>query len=424
MRHSMNLVKVVSVFTLVMIGVASCSTLTTTHSPTVQTSTPRSLDQQHLGDAQLVTSTAIGSPVANDRYVFWIDARNPQISNQKIYQNTTVYGFDALNQKEFVVSKASEFPNRSELVADGGRVAWTIWSDAGQVIQSYSVASNQIVDVARLAAPAVNSLFIDKDTLYYVVMSGGSSNLIAYNLNNGKSQLVRSLGNVVNFFVRDEVLIWHEDMTSDGIGSSALYMASLTNPSSRTLIRKVQGDIYGYTMLNNSIIYGCACYNGGIYVYNVITKATSIYPANIVSKPVSNSTYAAWMSTKGSGQQQQINMVRIEDIGDVANKVFTTTTFLNRYADVVGFVSNDKLAFTSKNEASMTRSVYLITSTLVSEGTIQDDIHHPEACDGRPRNCGQVVAVEDELRDYNTALVMLLMATRVCLLTPLFTPLP
>ncbi len=400
MKYSTSLIKVATMISVMVLALASCNTQATTYSPNAESSVSPSSSQQYLsGETQMVTGTAIGRPAATSRYVFWIDARDAKISLQKTYQDDAVYGFDTLNRKEFLVSRSAQDSNLEGLVAEENRAAWIAWSNSGQVIRVYNVVSERTVDIAQFASPVVRKLLISKGNLYYVTVDGNYGILNSYNFDSGNSQVIRRVGNVIDFFVQGDTLVWHEDKTSEGLGLSVLYVGSLTNSSDSTLVQDVRGDIYGYTVTDNKVIYTCSCYNANVHVYDLNTKSNRSFSANVTSKPVSNNSYATWMSEVSN--QRQINLIRTKDVEDAASKVFTVATSIGNHLDIIGFVSLDVAAFISENEASATRSIYLISVFRVQERVTQNSGDHATACDGRPLHCGQVVVVGDELRDYN-----------------------
>lgn len=368
------------------------------------------------GNDQLISSAMLSRPTASGNYIFWVDSRS---TTGIPVPGTSVRGYNLLTSQEFVIKDSANqkfFPS-----TDGEYLAWIERSDTNSYsIEGYDLNSGTLFNVLPVSSTMYISLALDGGLLYYHSDRGLSYLKMADP--SGGTQLISDKGQYP-VAGGGQVLWIKETQTCSSTGSSSggprchsrwnlfrlngqLFLANQPIPlpgSIEPLIHVVTGwgdPFDGYHVSGNYVVWARQGHQPYLHTISTgISQPISVAPA---ARPVTNGLKVAWTVKPGEAIGQTGSWkLQVYNILTGVTSDLVANSNANVYAwDTVGQVGQEKAVYTVEKDKS-TKEVDLLVADLTATGLSYPNASplNPNACIGRPTECGQIYSQSNYLWD-------------------------
>jgi hypothetical protein len=302
---------------------------------------------------QLIASTMVGKATATDRYLFWLDTRNPA-------SRYAVYGYDLIEKREFVVS--DKHPINGHLASNGNILAWVAVDDGGHTrIHTYDPATAKVSSIFESDTERyLSDLALDADTLYYQDETTGHKGLFAHDLATGAERLVSANG--TGPVAADGKILWIEYEQPCSPGQSfcpwdwALHLQIEDSKIGDSLIGKSgENGFTSYSLSGDNVVW--SEYFRPPTNYNLQTGMNRVLSPVEGLFPIVKGDVAVWVGGQSSSVLKVYNIATGQIAGLYPGNVWITPQAIMRGGTVIAYGAGDNSFSRDKM-----KSLYIISA--------------------------------------------------------------
>ncbi len=298
---------------------------------------------QPAPNPQLIAASKGYGGAATDRYLFWPDIENP-------YRPTTVYGYDLLEKKKFLVSDTANISSALDYFTANDSVL--VWFEIGNTprVHEYNITDKkESVLLAGAKYSDINGLSLDGNILYF--SREFQEGIFAYNLSTGSIQQINGKGR--GPVAADGKLLWSEPPASCSycISNSTLHLRIIDGSiSDRIIAQSGENRFTSYAFSGDNVVWSGS--SVATTLYNISSNTTHVLTQSKGVPVVVKDNLVVW------GGDRKDPAVKIYNV--VTGRLSEMYQPTGPWIKPLGIIEGKILAYSAGDERSRVDPLYIV----------------------------------------------------------------